>query len=213
MNHFLSFDIGGTLLREGEQSLCSFVCETLRSSLPSLRLPLEQHLLTKNRPVTESLDAIYDVLHIPVPQRRYPERSGRCSELFHDALPALARAKRAGFCVISLSNCTRWEADHPLPAELLQVLDAVFRSFEIASAKPNPSAFHAVEAAVGRPSHAFIHVGDTWDADVDGALSSGWRAVYLDRHGRGGPPHAHDSVPVITSLHELMPVLEDQGWL
>jgi FMN phosphatase YigB (HAD superfamily) len=58
-----------------------------------------------------------------------------------------------------------------------------------------------------RPDEA-IHVGDHLDADVQGAQGVGIGAVLIDRRGRFRPEEVPDGVPVISTLAELIPIVD-----
>lgn len=51
--------------------------------------------------------------------------------------------------------------------------------------KPDPAIFHLAAAELGVPAGAVVHVGDSFGADVRGALGAGMRAVWF--RGRGAP--------------------------
>jgi FMN phosphatase YigB (HAD superfamily) len=61
-------------------------------------------------------------------------------------------------------------------------LAGIFVSQRIGTIKPHPAIFAHVEAELGIPSRAILHVGDDWLADVSGASAAGWRAAYLVGH-------------------------------
>jgi FMN phosphatase YigB (HAD superfamily) len=63
----------------------------------------------------------------------------------------------------------------------------------------------ALEVAGVEPSHA-LHVGDSPDKDVEGALALGMRAVLIERDGA---PPAGVTVPVISTLAELPSLVLD----
>jgi putative hydrolase of the HAD superfamily len=66
---------------------------------------------------------------------------------------------------------------------LAPLLDGLVISAEVGAAKPDPAIFErALEVAGAGPGEA-LHVGDTVDVDVAGALAAGLRAVHLDRSG------------------------------
>jgi putative hydrolase of the HAD superfamily len=65
-------------------------------------------------------------------------------------------------------------------------LSAVVISGEIGIGKPDPAVFlRALEIIGVAPEHA-VMVGDSWDRDIVGALSTGMRAVWIS-HGRTAP--------------------------
>jgi putative hydrolase of the HAD superfamily len=75
-------------------------------------------------------------------------------------------------------------------------------------AKPDTRAFKGcLEKLQIRPSEA-VYVGDDWRNDICGAQDAGLHPVWLKHHAvqRNYPEVACD-VPVISSLHELPPLL------
>lgn len=106
-----------------------------------------------------------------------------------DVRPALRALRRAGVPLAVFSN---W--DRRLPGLLDALgLDGFFAgvvvSSELRHAKPDPAAFDEARAEIGEPAKGVVPtmVGDRLDHDVEPALAAGWRAVWLDRDGRGGP--------------------------
>lgn len=51
-------------------------------------------------------------------------------------------------------------------------------------AKPDPRIFTHTRAALGDPPGTPIHVGDVYSADIAGARSVGWRAIWFGRTAR-----------------------------
>jgi putative hydrolase of the HAD superfamily len=130
--------------------------------------------------------------------------------IFPDAYPALAALKDRGMTVGAVSN---WVWNLP---ELLHALDLVGRfDFIAASArigfeKPHPRIFEWALDKAGVEPPAAIHVGDHVDADVEGARAVGIAPVLIDRAGRYAPDEVPDGVPVIRSLEELLPIVDDR---
>ena len=123
----------------------------------------------------------------------YPEVAGTLRDL-----------RRAGLRLVVVSN---WDVSlHERLAETgLDVLvDAAVASAEFGVAKPDPAIFaHALNLA-GTGAAAAWHVGDSLEADVEGALRAGLRPVLVARGG--AVPVAPAGVPVIASLAELAAV-------
>jgi len=75
-------------------------------------------------------------------------------------------------------------------AELIEELgwsrdfDVVVDSGRIGIDKPDPRIFAHACAAVGVPPQHFLHVGDAWEADVQGALGASASAVWFDSRHR-----------------------------
>jgi putative hydrolase of the HAD superfamily len=66
---------------------------------------------------------------------------------------------------------------------LAPLLDEVVISAEVGAAKPDPAIFERALDLAGVGAAEALHVGDTADVDVAGALAAGLRAVHLDRSG------------------------------
>ncbi|HUP20028.1 MAG TPA: HAD family hydrolase [Gemmatimonadota bacterium] len=123
--------------------------------------------------------------------------------IFPDVGPALRALRRGGFPLAVFSN---WDGRLPglLDAFGLGGFFARVRaSADLPAAKPAREAFDAVAAelaglAGGEPP---VLVGDRLDHDVEPALAAGWRAVWLDRGGLGGP--APDGAVRIADLSEV----------
>lgn len=65
--------------------------------------------------------------------------------------------------------------------EIDRYFDFLITSEEIGSAKPDPALYEAATRAAGCDAEAIVHVGDSYDKDVIGALRSGMRAAWLPR--------------------------------
>jgi putative hydrolase of the HAD superfamily len=66
---------------------------------------------------------------------------------------------------------------------LSALVDGIVISAEVGVAKPDPAIFQRALAVAGARADEALHVGDTPEADVAGALAAGLRAVHLDRSG------------------------------
>ena len=82
------------------------------------------------------------------------------------------------------------------------LLSAVVISGETGIGKPDPASYgRALELLGVAPEHA-VMVGDSWERDVQGALDSGLRAVWISA-GRS-PPHTDARVTVATGPHDVV---------
>jgi putative hydrolase of the HAD superfamily len=121
-------------------------------------------------------------------------------ELYDDVIPTLATLRRAGLKIGLVSNSARdvraFAVHHALE------IDAGISSFHHGKTKPHASIFRAVlELLEVAPEDAAM-VGDTIDADIEGALALGMQAVLVDRLDQ------HPDVPGrITDLTALPGVL------
>ncbi len=102
--------------------------------------------------------------------------------VFADVAPLLAGLERAGVAVAVVSN---WDCS--LPETLAEVgiaIEHVFDSASSGSSKPDPGMFHRALAVLGVAPERALHVGDTEEADGQGARAAGIDVRILDR-GRG----------------------------
>ena len=123
---------------------------------------------------------------------------------FPEVPGALRELRALGLRLVVVSN---WDVSlHERLAQtgLAALVDGAIASAELGAAKPDPAIFrHALELAGGVPAAAALHVGDSLDADVEGARAAGLRPVFVARGG--GPVPA--GVASIASLAELPALL------
>ncbi len=130
--------------------------------------------------------------------------------VFADSRPALDALRARGLVVGALSNWV-WHLPDLLDAlDLGDRFDFVAASARVGFEKPNPGIFQfALERAGVTPPEA-LHVGDHLDADVQGAQNLGIGAAFIDRRGRYQAAQVPDGVPLIRSLAELLPVVDER---
>jgi putative hydrolase of the HAD superfamily len=119
---------------------------------------------------------------------------------YPDAAPALRELRGQGLRLVVVSN---WDVSlHERLAEtgLAELVDGAVASAELGHAKPDRAIFDHALALAGATAAEALHAGDSLDADVEGALAAGLRAVLVARDGGGGAP---PGVPVVRSLAEL----------
>jgi putative hydrolase of the HAD superfamily len=116
-----------------------------------------------------------------------------------DAEEALRALRAHGVRLVVASN---WDSSLPHvldEARLGQMLDAVVSSASVGAAKPDARLFEAALAVVGASPGEALHVGDSPEHDVGGAVAVGVRPVLIDRRGEA----EQTSFPVIRTLSEL----------
>lgn len=121
---------------------------------------------------------------------------------------ALARELAAcGVRVAVLSNSEGRLAELLVEIGIADAFAAVVDSGRVGVAKPDRRIFDHALAALGatRPG---IHVGDSWSADVAGALGAGWRAIWF---GRRATPVADPRVAIARDAGDVRAVLAQ--WL
>jgi len=79
------------------------------------------------------------------------------------------------------------------------LFDALVVSEEAGVAKPDPRIFEMALARLGCEAPAAVMVGDSWAADIEGAMAAGIRAIWFNRSGVDMPAGAA-GVEMVTSL-------------
>lgn len=100
-----------------------------------------------------------------------------------DVRPALAELRRLGVGLAVVSN---WDSRLPRLLELLDLrdrVDALAVSSIEGMEKPHPGLFRIALDRLGVSPGEALHVGDTPDLDLEGALAAGVDAILIDRGG------------------------------
>jgi HAD superfamily hydrolase (TIGR01549 family) len=118
---------------------------------------------------------------------------------------ALARELAAsGVRVAVLSNSEGRLAELLEEVGIADAFAAIIDSGREGVAKPDPRIFARTLERVGGDAASAIHIGDSWSADVEGALGAGWRAVWFRGHGTRtlpvGVAQASDAAQVRAAL-------------
>ena len=91
--------------------------------------------------------------------------------------------------------------------ELAAAVDAIVIAAEVGVAKPGAGIFHAVVQRFGLQSAEALHVGDSLEEDVQGALAAGLLPVHLQRDGGRDLATFTHGFQVIRSLSDLPTLL------
>ena len=169
------FDAFGTLIRYHGQPINPYR-HLLQGAqnVQSLRLAL----LTRN----VNIDTFANELGIPqllpsIHAELTQELSGL--SLFPE-VPALLRQLRAAGKQIAVCSNLAFEYGSAVK-RLLPDLDAYILSYEVGAAKPEHTIFQTVCDALGCAPQEVLFVGDSKRCDLDGPLSFGMQAHWLDR--------------------------------
>jgi putative hydrolase of the HAD superfamily len=106
--------------------------------------------------------------------------------LYPDALDALREARRCGLHVGVISN---WDSRLRPLLEAMGVgkmLDSMTISCEVGVEKPDARIFRAALATAHVQPHEALHVGDSHNEDVAGAVAVGMQALHVERKGGVG---------------------------
>jgi putative hydrolase of the HAD superfamily len=128
---------------------------------------------------------------------------------FPEVAEVLRGARARGARLVVVSN---WDVSlHDVLADtgLAPLLDGVVTSAELGSAKPAPAIFARGLALAGVAACEAVHVGDSVEHDVAGALAAGIEPLLLVRDG--APAGASADVPAppgVRTIATLRPLLE-----
>jgi putative hydrolase of the HAD superfamily len=92
--------------------------------------------------------------------------------------------KRAGTPIAIISNSEGQLAELIDELGWTSHFDVVVDSGRVGIDKPDPRIFTHACAALGVAAQQLLHVGDAWEADVQGALGASASAVWFDREHR-----------------------------
>jgi putative hydrolase of the HAD superfamily len=142
--------------------------------------------------------------------------------LFPDLWDAFAEARRWRSCAdmpplfdtlrtrgLKLAILSNWDSRlHRVVTGLgwRDFLDHVFVSADLGVEKPAPAIFVHAARALGCAPAEILHVGDSIEHDVAGALAAGWHAAWID-HGQ--PVVLDPRVLRLKSLTELPELLDN----
>jgi HAD superfamily hydrolase (TIGR01549 family) len=203
----LSLDVGGTLLQSTQLGICGFVSQKMGRPVSEIRKALEIAFLTCDCTVSYAAETFLRELGLPKDSDLLNGYSSPEAELYPDVLPTIADLHNAGFRIITLSNCASWEATNLQHFGLGRVIESSFHSYSVGYAKPHPQIFRAAERALLASSASFVHIGDSWNADILGAINAGWKAVYLSRHSKRPeyvPPGLLGTITTLKQLPQLL---------
>jgi HAD superfamily hydrolase (TIGR01549 family) len=125
--------------------------------------------------------------------------------LYEDALPALSELKDAGLAVGVISNMGT-----ELGAMLAQLTVTDFASLWVSSgearvSKPHRGIFEAALRKARVSADEAVHVGDSYESDVRGALGAGMHPLLVWRqHSASAPGNS----PSVNSLRDVLPYLK-----
>lgn len=136
----------------------------------------------------------------------------RSWQLFDDVAPTLNALRDAGFSLGIASNFDDRLLSIVAGHSALQSLSPICISSQLNAAKPSPSFFQQTQALLSQHPANILLVGDDVTADVQGALSAGWHAAWLQRDAAqkacfSGDLLANQQSFAIQSLRELPALL------
>jgi HAD superfamily hydrolase (TIGR01509 family) len=118
--------------------------------------------------------------------------------------------RKEGVTIAALSNSEGHLADLLTEIGMAPLFDAIIDSERVGVAKPDPKIFAVTLEQLGiEKPERIVHVGDSWAADVEGALAAGWNAIWYC--SRSGKPRHDPRVPVVHDARETRAALATFG--
>ncbi|MEO9185171.1 MAG: HAD family hydrolase [Kofleriaceae bacterium] len=125
-----------------------------------------------------------------------------------DMVALARRLRRDGVRTAVVSNSEGRLAELLADIGIADAFEHVVDSGRLGIEKPDPRIFaHALALLEVAPDTSAVHVGDSWSADVAGALAAGWRAIWYGRRAEPAEPvddprvaHARDAREVAEAL-------------
>lgn len=131
---------------------------------------------------------------------------------FNDTKEILRILKRVGFKMGIIGNTLFWNSIYTRrilkQLEVLNYMDAVLFSDELRINKPDRRIFLQFSKEIGVEPEYIAYVGDSIVEDVGGALSTGMKAVYIDRSRREKIILRDIGIAIITNLLEVVDAID-----
>lgn len=125
------------------------------------------------------------------------------------SVEALARLRGRGYAIAILTNGQTEDQEAKAAAiGVRRLADRLITSQDAGCRKPDPHIFRLAADALGASPGATYMVGDSPEADIQGALNAGLRPVLYDPHGREGDSQQRllfgRQVPVIRHMSQIL---------
>ena len=121
--------------------------------------------------------------------------------VYDDVQGLLATLRARGIRLGIISNWTGDLEDVLERVGLRSSFDFALDSARLGYEKPHGEIFDEALRRTGVQRSAALHIGDSPEHDVDGALAAGLRALLLDRDNRH---NGFERAPVVRALHEVL---------
>jgi putative hydrolase of the HAD superfamily len=177
------------------------ILEVLHVEVVAGRVAIDDARIERFRRLLVAAGADRAADHAPEVARRYRREYEVASQPVAGAVELLTRLKHAGALVVIVTNNVAAEQRLKLArCGLADLVDELVTSEEVGVSKPDQRIFQeALERARAAPADA-VMLGDAWATDIEGALASGIRPVWLNRFGKITP---NGSVVELTSLEPI----------
>lgn len=134
-------------------------------------------------------------------------------EVFPDAGEALRRLQGSYSLALVTNGASCLQREKFAASGLSEFFDVIVVSADVGAAKPDASVFEHVLSRLGATPDRAVMIGDSIPKDIDGALSAGLGAIWVNRDGSRPPashedPTGRDALIEIATLTDLPEALE-----
>jgi len=134
------------------------------------------------------------------------QEAGGAAEYFPGSPETVAAVRELGRVAL-LSNTQTFGLELLDRLGLSERIRTRMLSADIGALKPEPAAFEAMQGKLGLFPGNLAMVGDSWTDDVEGALTAGWTAIWVNREGKPRPDHDPDAALYEVRSLDLLPAL------
>lgn len=201
----ISLDVGGTLGFSRGQTITRVLAQASGLPLDEVRTIVREMLHVVPEVTDEVISSVCTALRINPTQ--FPKVPSPASFELYPWTNRAARVLSMCAPVVTLSNVSPLDFNPQTLRECLgEYVIAQYPSCRLRYAKPDRRAFEAVAGRHSGSTATLIHIGDSWDFDILGALASGARAIWLSG-GRPCPAEAYQCLA--TGRVAIADTLED----
>lgn len=126
---------------------------------------------------------------------------------YEDTVTALTSLKQSGMTTTVLSNGAPQSLSSALKnAGIDSLLDRIFSTEQVRAYKPSPAVYEYVEEQLGIPRSKICFISsNSWD--IAGAVSYGFRSVWINRFGRTAERLPYKADAELTTLTDILSAL------
>ncbi len=184
----ISFDIGGTLIKQNTKTSSKYDIKSLSNllNLPydDVRNAYKSVFQKMNKDFESLVTIFFQKLNI----NKTEEIINFFKEKFDDEnvgnniddndIAVIKKLKEQGYKIILFSNSCCLIKNN-ISDELKNLVDDIFYSYDIGYTKNEKESYEYIEKKLGYKKCEFLHIGDTLKSDYLSPIQNGWNALYF----------------------------------
>lgn len=205
-------DFRGSPFPEFEKLHASFL-EELHRRVMTGELPLEEARQERFRRLFDAVGATPRHEMIVEAAETYRDGYRRIRKPISGAAALLAAVKERARVAIVSNNLLEEQQDKLRHCALDSYIDVLVVSEEAGVSKPEPRIFEIALERLGCTKEDVVMVGDSWPADIVGAIAAGIRPIWFNplRKPRPDPEIEVDEIYALEPIEEVMRVIFADG--